>query len=1193
LGDIPEGIVTILFTDVEGSTALRSRKGDGVAQQAFDVHDEIVRAEVAAHDGQVIKGLGDGFMIVFASPGNGIDCARAIQQALERERRRYPESAVRVRMGLNTGEVVRQGDDLQGIAINAAARIAAKAKGGQILAAEVVRHLTAANPDLTLMARGSFTLKGFPERWRLYEVPWDADGPTESAEVTAVPARAVPAPAPAVAVPTTSWSPSARPAAQPGPANWAPEPDVGPVLCPVLIGRSDEMAALDAALSAGAEGHGGAVLLLGEAGVGKSRLTREAVGRADQRGWVVLSGRAVPSASPVAFRPLAEALLSALRGTGLPDTPELMPFRAALGRLVPQWREAGSTDAAESIVVVAEAVLCLLRCLSEGAGCLLVLEDLHWADPETLAIVEYLADNLPSEPVVCLATVRTEETSGAIALARSLRARRAARMLELGRLGPSDVDQMAEACLGRGGVPKEAVEALLAWADGVPFFVEELLAAWVSGGTLVPAPGGWAVAKPIEAAVPLTFADMVQGRLASLGAAVQTVLQAAAVLGRRFDWTLLPLMTGQPDAVLLDVLSKATAAQLLAPDPDGAGFKFRHALTRDAVVETLLPPQRQALSRLARAAVEEAHPGLPGEWCELAAGLALAAGDTGVGADLLLEAGRRAMGQGALSSAEAVLRRAKGLPALASATGNEIDHALCDTLALAGHADAAAAVGTALLERLRTEGAPQAARARVHLRLTRAAVAAAQWDRADEHLVATAELSVRGADPELDAHLAALSAHVAIGRSDFVRAYGLAEAAVAEAEAAGQPAQVCEALEVLGRCLRRSDLTAAEAVFERARSVAAAHDLTVWSIRATAELGLLDQLACKPIDRLDEAARLARAAGALGTVASIDLQRGFWYYDRHNLDDALAAMQRCTDASSRFRLDELGAVAACGRALIHAARGDRPATHQALEEADRLAGQSPVVLECIAIARSAEAWREDDLTRARAHLEQARDSGRSYGGLPAPHYGWWALLRTFVAEDGAGARAEILASAAGPRPDTRALLAYAEAIDAGRGGDPDLAASLMASADPDLAPFPFFHHHARRLVAEAALDDGWGDPVTWLRSALAFFEAEKMEALARTCRSLLTRAGDPTVRRRKAPEGLSEDLAALGVTRRELDVLQLLADGSPTREIAERLYLSPKTVERHIANLATKAGVAGRAQLVAFAAAWAARTRPA
>jgi class 3 adenylate cyclase/DNA-binding CsgD family transcriptional regulator len=1169
---LSEGIVTILFTDVEGSTALRHDKGDRLAQQAFDAHDEIVRAEVAAHGGRIVKGLGDGFMVVFATPADGLGCARAIQQALERERRRHPDSTVSVRMGLNTGEVVSQGDDLQGIAVNAAARIAAKAKGGEILASEVVRQLTSANPEHAMTVRGWFALKGFTERWRLYEVPWRADGPAAAAAAAAAGPATVPT------------------GVQPVPTGRAAEPDVGPVLCPVLIGRGDEVAALDAALAAGAEGRGSAVLLLGEAGVGKSRLTREAAGRADQRGWVVLSGRAVPSASPVAFRPLAEALLSALRATGLPDDPELAPFRAALGRLVPQWREGGSADAAESIVVVAEGVLRLLRCLSEGAGCLLLLEDLHWADPETLAIVEYLADNLPYEPVVCVATVRTEETSPAMTMARSLRARRAGRVLELGRLGPSDIDRMAEACLGSGGVPEAAVDALLGWADGIPFFVEELLAAWVSGGTLVPGPGGWAVAKPIEAAVPLTFADTVQGRLVSLGAAAQTVLAAAAVVGRRFDWTLLAPITGQPEPAVLDVLGQAVAAQLVAPDPDGSGFKFRHALTRDAIADTLLPPMRQALSRSARRAVEDAHPGLPGEWCELAADLALAAGDTGDAADLLLEAGRRAMDQGALGSAEAVLRRARGLVGVGSAVTNELDDALCDTLALAGQADAAAAVGASLLDRLRIEAAPAEFRARVHLRLARAAVAAAQWERADAHLAATAELSPPRTEPEVDAHVAALSAHVAIGRGEHERAYALAESAVAEAQAAGLPAQVCEALEVLGRCLRRSDLAAAEAVFERARSVAAAHDLTLWSVRAAAELGLIDHLAGKPIDRLDEAARLARAAGALGTVASLDLQSGFWYYDRHRLDEALEAMRRCADATDRFRLDELGAVAAGGRALVHAFRGDRRSTEEALEDADRLSGRSPVILEMAAVTRGMEALREDDLAGGLSHFDQAREAGRSYGGLPAPHYGWRALLRTFAESDGAAARADVLASTAGPRPVNHAYLAYAEAIEAGRAGEADRAAALVASADPQLAPLPNFHHQARRLVAEAAIEDGWGDPVTWLRDALSFFEAENMETLARTCRSLLARAGDPTVRRHKPPEGLSKDLVALGVTRRELDVLQLLADGRPTREIAERLYLSPKTVERHISNLATKVGVAGRAQLVAFAAAWAART---
>jgi DNA-binding CsgD family transcriptional regulator len=217
------------------------------------------------------------------------------------------------------------------------------------------------------------------------------------------------------------------------------------------------------------------------------------------------------------------------------------------------------------------------------------------------------------------------------------------------------------------------------------------------------------------------------------------------------------------------------------------------------------------------------------------------------------------------------------------------------------------------------------------------------------------------------------------------------------------------------------------------------------------------------------------------------------------------------------------------------------------------------------------------------------DHVRKTGSEPAPFLGYWAVLRALAADDAAAARAEVLASAAGPLLFTRGFLDYAEAIEAGRAGDPGRAVALVAAAERAMAQYRFFHRHCQRIVAEAALDDCWGDPAGWLRDALAFFEAEGQDPLARTCRSLLGRAGDPKARRRRAPEGICAELAALGVTRRELDVLELLADGRPTREIAERLYLSPKTVERHIANLATKAGLSGRAQLVAFAAAWAAR----
>jgi AAA ATPase domain len=171
------------------------------------------------------------------------------------------------------------------------------------------------------------------------------------------------------------------------------------VLCPVLVGREEEAQVLLDALDRAAEGHGGTYFLTGEAGVGKSRLAREVSQSARSSGLAVLTGRAVFSPVAVAFRPLTEAVLSGLRQREQLDLPELRPFRAALGRLVPEWLLTEPVSVAESPVVLGEGLLRLLRVLAGKRGCLLVLEDLHWADPESLAVLEYLADNVATERI--------------------------------------------------------------------------------------------------------------------------------------------------------------------------------------------------------------------------------------------------------------------------------------------------------------------------------------------------------------------------------------------------------------------------------------------------------------------------------------------------------------------------------------------------------------------------------------------------------------------------------------------------------------------------------------------------------------------------------------------------------------------------------------------------------------------------
>jgi DNA-binding SARP family transcriptional activator len=162
---------TIVFTDVEGSTALRTERGDDVAGEVLRVHETIVRDQVAKHGGREIKALGDGFMLAFASVRTALACAVAIQRGLARHNRDHSELALRVRVGLNAGEVIEEDGDLFGEAVNAAARIAALAGGGEVIVSRVVKE-AGTIPGLSFVDRGAVLLKGFPNPSHLYEVSW-------------------------------------------------------------------------------------------------------------------------------------------------------------------------------------------------------------------------------------------------------------------------------------------------------------------------------------------------------------------------------------------------------------------------------------------------------------------------------------------------------------------------------------------------------------------------------------------------------------------------------------------------------------------------------------------------------------------------------------------------------------------------------------------------------------------------------------------------------------------------------------------------------------------------------------------------------------------------------------------------------------------------------------------------------------
>src|SRR3569833_2971881 len=223
------------------------------------------------------------------------------------------------------------------------------------------------------------------------------------------------------------------------------EAAVSTLLSPVLVARDDPMQVLREGLLSGLQGRGGVIALLGEAGIGKSRLPREFAAEARER-CTVMPGRAAPG-TLAGLRPFADALQPVFRSRRLPVVDELRPFVPALARLVPDWRTGSEVPWLDPLTI-GEGLLRLLTVIAGPSAGVLVLEDLHWADAETCAVLEYLVDHLPAAPVLCILTCRTDERTPGSQAVQALIDRRAVQLVSLGRLDEGSAMAMARACLG-------------------------------------------------------------------------------------------------------------------------------------------------------------------------------------------------------------------------------------------------------------------------------------------------------------------------------------------------------------------------------------------------------------------------------------------------------------------------------------------------------------------------------------------------------------------------------------------------------------------------------------------------------------------------------------------------------------------------------------------------------------------------
>ena len=910
------------------------------------------------------------------------------------------------------------------------------------------------------------------------------------------------------------------------------------VPCPVLVGRSAELEETLSSLDQACRGQGAVMFVLGEAGIGKSRLADETAANAAERGIRVLRGRAVPGSGSAAFRPLTEAL-APVTSEAL-TAADLGPWLPALAPILPA---VGSANAIEATAAArGEAVLRLLAAASTPAGGLIVLEDLHWADAETIAIVEHLCDNLHRAPVMCLATVR-DEPSAARDLVRRVAARRAAPVLELKRLNEAQVAAMVYSCTGRSDA--DAVERAVTMADGVPFLVEEML---VSPG------------------LPATFAEGVASRLAELPADARHVLVAAAALGRDFDWRLLGRAAAVAEDTVIESLERGVIAQLL--EVEGDRFRFRHALSAEAVFQSVIPPRREAAAAAALAALDEANPEPSAEVLEIAAAVAERAGQRQRAGRLQLALGEEALERGALHTAVAALRRAADV----LAQGEEQDRALerlVDALVLAGRADEALTIGGTLAGRLPAERA-----AAVHLRLAGAAATAARWPVVRGHLAAAGRLVRGAASHRLEAELAIREADLALGTNDSPSAGQRARDALAVARSDGLHDLECEALELLGRDARRYSLEAAEEWFSQMLHAAETHGLAVWRLKALHELGTIGLLERSEVGALIEAQQLAEALGAMATAAVLDIEIAAGFA---GLDDFQAEERHGKEAVRRGTDLGLNLVAAYGWmhvGTVAALRGDRDLAASAWASARQAAPGNQDIEAFVIGGELFAALTVDDLERALDLASRMTELLRGSETAPPGHHraAWPVLLALDGRPEAPAAIEEIEQAGLTVTRGARGWLAMARAILDGR-TDHGRAARLAVDADAELAYMPLWRSVARRIAAQAANTDGWQIPDNWLAEAEICLRRLGFGAPADACRRL--RGG--------APSAVPAAWIRLGVTRREADVLKLVIDGLSNREIGERLYLSARTIEKHVESLLRKTGAKSRTQLARIA----------
>jgi class 3 adenylate cyclase len=357
--------VTILFTDLVSSTELLQRAGDEQAQRIFKAHHRLLSEAVQAHGGHEVKWLGDGLMVAFDSAADAVRCAIAMQQA---SRRPAVGERLEIRAGLNVGEAFVDESDYFGTPVVVARRLCDRAGAGQIFASAVVTTLLSGRREFAFDDLGGLELKGIAAPVHTFELRYEVDLLALVADTP-------------------------------------------------FVGRRTELDLLRAKLEEARQGKGNVVLLAGEPGIGKTRLSQELARHAEGAGATVLWGHCFEGDWTPPFAPFADLIDALASSDGAARGHDAIDASvAALARFVPSLASAGPAKSEgvsqdEERFRFMSAVADVLAAEASQRPLVLMLEDLHWADAGTASLLRYVSRKLSADPVLIVGTYRDAEVA--------------------------------------------------------------------------------------------------------------------------------------------------------------------------------------------------------------------------------------------------------------------------------------------------------------------------------------------------------------------------------------------------------------------------------------------------------------------------------------------------------------------------------------------------------------------------------------------------------------------------------------------------------------------------------------------------------------------------------------------------------------------------------------------------------------